>query len=119
MIRLALRCRAEQAEEVKDGSLRRGLLLAVEATERALAGRSGETSEVQVMASAERALRSLLGRCRGVVPGDPSRPVMNALLNNPKVKFDAANALSLIYAQEWIDKPWRFWIRDNSFVSRR
>ncbi len=23
------------------------------------------------------------------------------------------------YAGEWVDKPWRFWIRDNPFVSRR
>ena len=23
------------------------------------------------------------------------------------------------YAEEWITKPWRFWVRDNPFVSRR
>ena len=23
------------------------------------------------------------------------------------------------YAEGWIDKPWRFWIRDNDYVSRR
>jgi DNA-3-methyladenine glycosylase len=23
------------------------------------------------------------------------------------------------YAEEWIEKPWRFWIKDNSYVSRR
>jgi DNA-3-methyladenine glycosylase len=22
------------------------------------------------------------------------------------------------YAEEWIEKPWRFWIRENSYVSR-
>ena len=22
------------------------------------------------------------------------------------------------YAEQWIDKPWRFWVRDNPFVSR-
>ena len=27
--------------------------------------------------------------------------------------------IGIDYAQEWIDKPWRFWIRDNSFVSRK
>jgi DNA-3-methyladenine glycosylase len=27
--------------------------------------------------------------------------------------------IGIDYAQEWIDKPWRFWIRDNSYVSRR
>lgn len=26
--------------------------------------------------------------------------------------------IGIDYAQEWIDKPWRFWIRDNSYVSR-
>jgi len=26
--------------------------------------------------------------------------------------------IGIDYAQEWIDKPWRFWIRDNRFVSR-
>lgn len=25
--------------------------------------------------------------------------------------------IGIDYAQEWIDKPWRFWIRDNQFVS--
>ena len=27
--------------------------------------------------------------------------------------------IGIDYAQEWIDKPWRFWIRDNPYVSRR
>ena len=27
--------------------------------------------------------------------------------------------IGIDYAQEWIDKPWRFWIRENSYVSRR
>lgn len=27
--------------------------------------------------------------------------------------------IGIDYAQEWIDKPWRFWIKDNSYVSRR
>jgi DNA-3-methyladenine glycosylase len=26
--------------------------------------------------------------------------------------------IGIDYAQEWIDKPWRFWIRDNPYVSR-
>jgi len=26
--------------------------------------------------------------------------------------------IGIDYAQEWIDKPWRFWIRDNRYVSR-
>ncbi|HEY4424422.1 MAG TPA: DNA-3-methyladenine glycosylase, partial [Pyrinomonadaceae bacterium] len=26
--------------------------------------------------------------------------------------------IGIDYAQEWIDKPWRFWIRDNPFVSK-
>ena len=27
--------------------------------------------------------------------------------------------IGIDYAKEWIDKPWRFWIKDNPFVSRR
>ncbi|MEN3326850.1 MAG: DNA-3-methyladenine glycosylase [Acidobacteriota bacterium] len=26
--------------------------------------------------------------------------------------------IGIDYAQEWIDKPWRFWVRDNPFVSK-
>lgn len=26
--------------------------------------------------------------------------------------------IGIDYAGEWIEKPWRFWIRDNPFVSR-
>ena len=33
------------------------------------------------------------------------------IISGPRVGID--------YAEEWVDKPWRFWIRDNSFVSRR
>lgn len=32
------------------------------------------------------------------------------LARGPRIGID--------YAEEWIDKPWRFWIRDNRFVSR-
>jgi DNA-3-methyladenine glycosylase len=27
--------------------------------------------------------------------------------------------IGIDYAQEWIDKPWRFWIKDNAYVSRQ
>ena len=27
--------------------------------------------------------------------------------------------IGIDYAEEWVDKPWRFWIRDNPFVSRK
>lgn len=27
--------------------------------------------------------------------------------------------IGIDYAEEWIGKPWRFWIRNNSYVSRR
>jgi DNA-3-methyladenine glycosylase len=27
--------------------------------------------------------------------------------------------IGIDYAEGWIDKPWRFWIRDNSYVSRK
>ena len=27
--------------------------------------------------------------------------------------------IGIDYAEGWVDKPWRFWLRDNPFVSRR
>jgi DNA-3-methyladenine glycosylase len=27
--------------------------------------------------------------------------------------------IGIDYAQEWIDKPWRFWMRENTYVSRK
>ena len=28
-------------------------------------------------------------------------------------------SIGIDYAEKWIDKPWRFWIKDNSYVSRK
>lgn len=39
--------------------------------------------------------------------GVPSRRIAKG----PRIGID--------YAEEWITKPWRFWIKDNSYVSRR
>ena len=33
------------------------------------------------------------------------------ILRGPRIGID--------YAEDWVDKPWRFWIKDNSYVSRR
>jgi len=33
-----------------------------------------------------------------------------AIASGPRIGVD--------YAEDWAEKPWRFWIRDNSFVSR-
>ncbi len=44
--------------------------------------------------------------------GLPSPAAITALLTNPVVKFDPTKALTLIYAQEWIDlftQPWDSW----------
>jgi DNA-3-methyladenine glycosylase len=27
--------------------------------------------------------------------------------------------IGIDYAERWVDKPWRFWIKDNPFVSRK
>jgi DNA-3-methyladenine glycosylase len=32
------------------------------------------------------------------------------IVSGPRIGID--------YAEEWVDKPWRFWIKDNPFVSR-
>jgi hypothetical protein len=42
----------------------------------------------------------------------PSAATINTILANPKVAFNSANALSMIYAQEWVDmfrQPWLAW----------
>ena len=42
----------------------------------------------------------------------PTSAEISAVLTNPKVAFNPANALSLIYAQEWVDlfrQPWVAW----------
>jgi len=38
--------------------------------------------------------------------------------NVPPRQIARGPRIGIDYAQEWIDKPWRFWIRDNRFVSR-
>lgn len=37
----------------------------------------------------------------------------------PRSQIASGPRVGIDYAQEWKDKPWRFWIRDNRFVSRR
>jgi DNA-3-methyladenine glycosylase len=39
--------------------------------------------------------------------------------NIPPRRIARGPRIGIDYAQEWIDKPWRFWIRDNSYVSRK
>ncbi len=34
-------------------------------------------------------------------------------------KIASGPRIGIDYAGDWIDKPWRFWIRENSYVSRR
>ena len=36
----------------------------------------------------------------------------------PPRRIASGPRIGIDYAQEWIDKPWRFWVKDNSFVSR-
>jgi DNA-3-methyladenine glycosylase len=35
----------------------------------------------------------------------------SAIARGPRIGVD--------YAEDWVDKPWRFWIRNNPYVSRR
>ena len=37
----------------------------------------------------------------------------------PRSRILAGPRIGIDYAQEWIDKPWRFWVRGNPFVSRQ
>ncbi len=33
-------------------------------------------------------------------------------------KIASGSRIGIDYAEDWVDKPWRFWIKDNPFVSR-
>jgi DNA-3-methyladenine glycosylase len=37
----------------------------------------------------------------------------------PRWRIMSGPRIGIDYAAEWKDKPWRFWIKDNPFVSRR
>jgi DNA-3-methyladenine glycosylase len=37
----------------------------------------------------------------------------------PAQKTASGPRIGIDYAEEWVNKPWRFWIKDNPFVSRR
>jgi DNA-3-methyladenine glycosylase len=37
----------------------------------------------------------------------------------PRSRVASGPRIGIDYAEEWVDKPWRFWIRDNHFVSRK
>ena len=43
---------------------------------------------------------------------------LEAAENIPRSRIIAGPRVGIDYAAEWKDKPWRFWVRDNSFVSR-
>ena len=36
-----------------------------------------------------------------------------------RARIASGPRIGIDYAEDWIDKPWRFWIKDNSFVSRK
>jgi DNA-3-methyladenine glycosylase len=37
----------------------------------------------------------------------------------PRSRIVSGPRIGIDYAEEWKDKPWRFWIKDNAFVSGR
>ena len=41
------------------------------------------------------------------------------LIDNPEYKFEAmvSKRINIDYAEEWIEKPWRFYIKNNDFVT--
>ena len=51
----------------------------------------------------------LLGERVWIEEGDRIQP--SAIASGPRIGVD--------YAEGWADKPWRFWVRDNPFVSCR
>ncbi len=51
----------------------------------------------------------LLGERVWIEEGECRVPA-SAIASGPRIGID--------YAEEWVHKPWRFWIKDNPFVSR-
>jgi DNA-3-methyladenine glycosylase len=37
----------------------------------------------------------------------------------PRSRIVSGPRIGIDYAAEWVDKPWRFWFKDNPYVSRR
>ena len=37
----------------------------------------------------------------------------------PRPRIASGPRVGIDYAEEWIEKPWRFWLKDNPFVSKR
>ena len=37
----------------------------------------------------------------------------------PRTRIATGPRVGIDYAEEWIEKPWRFWLKDNPFVSKR
>ena len=37
----------------------------------------------------------------------------------PPTRIGTGPRVGIAYAEEWIEKPWRFWLKDNPFVSKR
>jgi len=50
----------------------------------------------------------LLGNCVWLEEGVTVR--RSDIASGPRIGID--------YAEEWVDKPWRFWIKDNPYVSK-
>ncbi len=40
-------------------------------------------------------------------------------INVSRRQIASGPRIGIDYAEEWVKKPWRFWIRDNPFVSRK
>jgi DNA-3-methyladenine glycosylase len=53
----------------------------------------------------------LLGDRVWLEEGPAARRARGAIVSGPRIGID--------YAGEWAAKPWRFWLRDNPYVSRR
>lgn len=51
----------------------------------------------------------LLGKDVWLEEYEPIRP--RRIASGPRIGID--------YAEEWVEKPWRFWVKDNGFVSRK
>jgi DNA-3-methyladenine glycosylase len=37
----------------------------------------------------------------------------------PRSKIATGSRIGIDYAEDWVDKPWRFWLKGNEYVSRK
>jgi DNA-3-methyladenine glycosylase len=48
-----------------------------------------------------------------------SRVWLEAYERIPRSRLATGSRIGIDYAEDWVDKPWRFWLKGNEYVSRK